>query len=243
MSSIAGQPKGVAKAVNPEPGYYSITPLQQEYEEVALKLPPISKDRTSFASLPDFSCLPLGPGTSTPQMHDNYIIEVPVEAERVAEVSTESSFLPNPQIDQTSQNKRSKKQQHGKEESHFIRYLKIDRCLDWETIESEVKAQFEWRSISGIQSIYYRDNASLPALEVTTNRLKYLPNGHTQPEKVGRKNINNLNKSGVRLYGLLNLFPEDALNYSWVLDEHRGYTQGLGKYRLPSLRLCYFDNF
>lgn len=36
MSNIAGQPKVVAKTDNPEPGYHSITPLQQEYEEVAL---------------------------------------------------------------------------------------------------------------------------------------------------------------------------------------------------------------
>lgn len=124
---------------------------------------------------------------------------------------------------------------YSKEQMAFIRYLKIDCNLTWEQIAVEVKKRFPEegiaREVQGVQGVYYRQNKIIPDLDVQTNVIAYLPNGHMKGVAKGCRN-----QKDKKLYGLLNLWPEDAIRYDWVSERHKEVAKKLGRLPLRSLQ-------
>ncbi|KAI1854567.1 hypothetical protein JX265_007562 [Neoarthrinium moseri] len=109
---------------------------------------------------------------------------------------------------------------YTREQMDFIRYLKVDVILTWNEIAHQVQqyfpdSEFE-RGTQGVQGVYYRQNKNLPVVDLETNALKYLPNGHIDRwEKKCR------DQPDKKVYGLINIWPEVALTYPWVKEEHK----------------------
>ncbi|KAK9779595.1 hypothetical protein AB5N19_12718 [Seiridium cardinale] len=114
---------------------------------------------------------------------------------------------------------------YSKEQMDFIRYLAIEEeGLTWAVREARFARQYpadpaKERRRQGVQGVYYRQNLYLPKLDLETNAIQYLPNGHQdQMEMKCRKMSKSPNP---RLYGIINLWPEEALTYNWVKHEHK----------------------
>jgi hypothetical protein len=113
------------------------------------------------------------------------------------------------------------------EQMHFIRYLKVDCSKSWSVIAREVAKYFPEEGISrevqGVQGVYYRQNKFAPEVDLQTNTITYLPNGHMKGVTKGCRN-----QKDKKQYGLINLWPEMALKYDWVLDKHKEQAKKLG---------------
>jgi hypothetical protein len=107
----------------------------------------------------------------------------------------------------------------------YIRYSKVDQKLSWKEIERNFATRFPSldRAEQGIQGVYYRQNKMLPRVDLESNRLVYLPNGHIEPIDVKCRA-----QEHKQTYGLINLFTEDCLNYRWMRKEHRRRAIELG---------------
>jgi hypothetical protein len=120
---------------------------------------------------------------------------------------------------------------YTKEEKDFIRYYKLDVGTSWDDVRYRFGEQFpvdedKERRTQGVQGVHYRENKTLPALDRETNSLIYLANGHMERREVACREQNTTDK---KAYGLLNLWPEAALNYQWVKEEHKQQAAKLGK--------------
>lgn len=120
---------------------------------------------------------------------------------------------------------------YTKEQRDYIRYHHVDTKKHWSEIKKMFYAMFpddEWvREVQGIQGVYYRDNKEIPNLDVNTNKIIYEKNGHCLSiEQKVREQAEHKKK-----WGLVNLFPEFALEYTWVSPEDRQRATELSKTR------------
>lgn len=122
------------------------------------------------------------------------------------------------------------------EELDFIRYFRVDRVTKWDELARAFSLQFPIpgleRTRQGIQGGYYRQNDGQVPEVNNGHALVYLPNGHVKPGHVGVRD-----QDDKKLFGLVALFPERAMNYRWVDDDTRQIAAELGKPRCPHLRL------
>ncbi|KAK6071599.1 hypothetical protein SCUP515_07796 [Seiridium cupressi] len=114
---------------------------------------------------------------------------------------------------------------YSKEQMDFIRYLAIEEeGLTWAVREARFARQYpadpaKERRRQGVQGVYYRQNCYLPKLDLETNAIRYLPNGHQDQMEMKCRKMSKV--PNPKLYGLINLWPEEALTYSWVKHEHK----------------------
>lgn len=117
------------------------------------------------------------------------------------------------------------------EQMDYIRYLKHDIGIDWKAVEIKFGEAFPWeekaRPTQGVQGVYYRQNDFVPALDLATNAIIYLPNGHMKGIK--KKVREQTKEADKTIYGLVNLWPEVALTYEWVRDEDRKKAAKMGE--------------
>ncbi|RYP25381.1 hypothetical protein DL767_008403 [Monosporascus sp. MG133] len=115
------------------------------------------------------------------------------------------------------------------EELDFIRYHRCDRSSKWKELTESYNAQFHLRRRrQGVQGGLYRQNdGQVPHLVDNGRRLHFLPNGHVTPSKTKIRN-----QKDKRLFGLVALFPERAMHYSWVDPESRQEAAELAKERV-----------
>ncbi|KAI1426236.1 hypothetical protein F5Y12DRAFT_301564 [Xylaria sp. FL1777] len=125
------------------------------------------------------------------------------------------------------------------EELDYIRYHRVDLARAWKPIASDFQAMFPMsifpRGEGGLQGVYYRQHKMLPL--ISDGQLVFMENGHVEPVWVKTKKQTEKNQ----LYGLIYLFPERAMNYSWVslLDRQRAYE--LNQEREPQVRKAHFE--
>ncbi|RYP83205.1 hypothetical protein DL769_001401 [Monosporascus sp. CRB-8-3] len=114
------------------------------------------------------------------------------------------------------------------EELDFIRYHRCDRPSKWKELTELYNAKFHLRRRrQGVQGGLYRQNdGQVPHLVDNGRRLDFLPNGHVTPSKTKIRYQKNK-----RLFGLVALFPERAMHYSWVDPESRQEAAELAKER------------
>lgn len=134
---------------------------------------------------------------------------------------------------------------YTQEEMDFIRYHKVDLAKPWGEVELVFGHAFpvdasKQRHQQGVQGVFYREHKTMPMLDPTTNSFVYLPNGHVKAiqmkcreQKAAEAMFREMTETG-KIFGLLNLFPEAALTYSWVRDEDKLRIASLGKYFLAS---------
>ncbi|RYP92685.1 hypothetical protein DL770_001198 [Monosporascus sp. CRB-9-2] len=115
------------------------------------------------------------------------------------------------------------------EELDFIRYHRCDRPSKWEELTASYNARFHLRrGRQGVQGGLYRQNdGQVPHLVDNGRRLHFLPNGHVTPSKTKIRH-----QKDKRLFGLVALFPERAMHYSWVDPESRQEAAKLAKERV-----------
>ncbi|RYP04717.1 hypothetical protein DL764_004267 [Monosporascus ibericus] len=114
------------------------------------------------------------------------------------------------------------------EELDFIRYHRCDRPSKWDELTVSYNAKFHLRRRRlGVQGGLYRQNdGQVPHLVDNGRRLDFLPNGHVTPSKTKIRK-----QKDKRLFGLVALFPERAMHYSWVDPESRQEAAKLAKER------------
>ncbi|KAI4601877.1 hypothetical protein KJ359_010743 [Pestalotiopsis sp. 9143b] len=134
---------------------------------------------------------------------------------------------------------------YTQEEMDFIRYHKVDLAKPWAEVELVFGHAFpvdesKQRHQQGVQGVFYREHKTMPMLDPMTNSFVYLPNGHVKAveikcreQKSAETMFLDMTDTG-KAFGLLNLFPEAALTYSWVRDEDKIRIASLGKYFLAS---------
>ncbi|KAI1502764.1 hypothetical protein F5X99DRAFT_417749 [Biscogniauxia marginata] len=119
------------------------------------------------------------------------------------------------------------------EEKDFMRYQKHEMKHSWNTITKLFGAKFPMvegfkREQQGVQGILYRENQNIPDIVPGRNELRFLPNGHVASiSKKVREQGNDKRK-----YGLVYLYPERAMGYSWVSPEDRREAAELNKERV-----------
>lgn len=124
---------------------------------------------------------------------------------------------------------------YATEELDFTRYHRVDRNTKWEDVRRLFNIQFPIpglpRTRQGIQGGYYRQNdGQVPLTADQGNVLGFLANGHVQQSRTKVRE-----QHDKKLFGLAVLFPERAMNYSWVDPETRQMAAELGKSSHPSL--------
>ncbi|KAH8673601.1 hypothetical protein BX600DRAFT_508846 [Xylariales sp. PMI_506] len=125
---------------------------------------------------------------------------------------------------------------YTREQKDYIRYHMVDikdEKISWNVLQTMFDSyypdvDFE-RFVQGLQGCYYRQNKDqLPEVARETNRLVYMPNGHV---KIAL-NAKCRDQKDKKRYGMVNLFPERALNYPWVREEHRRMAAEIASSRL-----------
>ena len=131
------------------------------------------------------------------------------------------------------------------EELDFIRYRRVDCGTKWQELAGLFCLQFPYpelpRTRPGIQGGYYRQNdGQIPEVANHGQALTYLPNGHVKPSHIGVRG-----QHDKKLFGLVALFPERAMNYPWVDSDTRQMATELGKPRYPpaTRTLAYLFSF
>ncbi|KAK8050559.1 hypothetical protein PG994_012289 [Apiospora phragmitis] len=108
------------------------------------------------------------------------------------------------------------------EQTCWIRYQLEDLKKPWNVVEELFEITFTdpdfERTRQGLQGSFYRQNKALPHLEQESERYIGLPNGHIALEVV-KKRDQKLRREG--FFNFVNLYPEWAVIYPWVSQEHR----------------------
>ncbi|KXJ94495.1 hypothetical protein Micbo1qcDRAFT_231971 [Microdochium bolleyi] len=125
------------------------------------------------------------------------------------------------------------------EEQDFIRYHKIDLKESWnEVLQSFKPFQQRFpkdeldRRIQGLQGVHYRENYAIPKPRRESNgrQISFLPNGHVLAHACKVREQGEYKY----MYGLVYLFPDRAMGYSWVRAEHRRFAAELNNERIQA---------
>ncbi|KAK6841420.1 hypothetical protein PG987_002280 [Apiospora arundinis] len=108
------------------------------------------------------------------------------------------------------------------EQTCWIRYQVEDLKKPWTLVEELFDAKFPdpdfERTRQGLQGSFYRQNKMLPHLDEETERYVGMPNGHIELEVVKKRHQKNRREG---FFNFVNLYPEWAVVYTWVSDEHK----------------------
>ncbi|KAI0118902.1 hypothetical protein GGR51DRAFT_137638 [Nemania sp. FL0031] len=114
------------------------------------------------------------------------------------------------------------------EELDFIRYQRVDHNLKWHQVEANFGILFpfcEIRKAQGLQGVCYRQNKGLP--NIFNDQLIFMDNGHVAVTSTKtREQGDNKEK-----YNFHYLYPDRALKYPWISEEHRKKAIELDKKR------------
>lgn len=117
------------------------------------------------------------------------------------------------------------------EQTCWIRYQFEDLKKAWPIVEELFDQKFPDpdfdRTRQGLQGSFYRQNKMLPHLDEVTERYIGLSNGHVALEVV-KKREQKKRREG--FFTFVNLYPEWAVIYPWVSEEHRQEALRLRKY-------------
>ncbi|KAI0481620.1 hypothetical protein F4859DRAFT_426853 [Xylaria cf. heliscus] len=117
------------------------------------------------------------------------------------------------------------------EELDYIRYQRVDCGHKWTVVQSKFRAKFPMtvfpkpRKTQGLQGVTYRQNKFLP--RISDGHLKFMENGHVEAVCVKTRGQTR-NK---QLYTLVYLYPDRAMNYTWVSLSERQRACELNKRR------------
>ncbi|KAI0386119.1 hypothetical protein F5Y04DRAFT_116160 [Hypomontagnella monticulosa] len=120
------------------------------------------------------------------------------------------------------------------EETDYIRYNKYEKKLPWEESKKLFRKKFPMtdveknRGTQGIQGNFYRDNHNLPLLTNRGRVLVFQENGHVKPITAKVRD----QKEDKPYFSLTYLYPERAMLYDWVDDEHKRFAEELAKERI-----------
>jgi hypothetical protein len=118
---------------------------------------------------------------------------------------------------------------YTKEQNDYIRYHIVDLKYNWKEVQAKFDKRYPdpnfEREVQGLQGAMYRQNKELPKLDAATNSIVYLANGHMAKQEMQVRQQENK-----KHYGLINLFTEDALIYSWVREEDRQKAAEIGMF-------------
>lgn len=112
------------------------------------------------------------------------------------------------------------------EQVDFICYFHVDQKLNWNEVTRKYKEQFrseESRTPSGLQGSYYRGNLQLPVTD-HNNDLVFLEDGTLQVKTVKVRD-----QAGNKI-GLLDRYPNRAIEYPWVYEEDKRRIWHLGEF-------------
>ncbi|KAI8624399.1 hypothetical protein F5Y19DRAFT_318182 [Xylariaceae sp. FL1651] len=143
----------------------------------------------------------------------------------------EPSQLPSPPREVKRPRRKSEKRhlnvKYLIEELSYIRYHRNDLGQPWPVVLAKFEAKFPMiqlckdeergRELQGLQGVNYRENKCLPHLIRGTSQLVFMQNGHVDPICVKTREQTEKRQ----LFTLVYLFPERAMQYSWVLPKHR----------------------
>ncbi|KAK8035994.1 hypothetical protein PG991_002067 [Apiospora marii] len=108
------------------------------------------------------------------------------------------------------------------EQTCWIRYQFEDLRKPWNVIEELFDITFPDpdfdRTRQGLQGSFYRQNKMLPHLDQETERYIGMPNGHVALEVVKKREQKHRREG---FFNFVNLYPEWAVVYPWVSEEHR----------------------
>jgi len=108
------------------------------------------------------------------------------------------------------------------EQTCWVRYYFEDLKKRWPEIEDLFSSTFKdleiKRTKQGLQSTFYRQNKMLPSLDEETERYIGMPNGHIAFKGAKKKDQKNYREG---FFTFVNLYPEWAVVYPWVSEEHR----------------------
>ncbi|KAI0408616.1 hypothetical protein F4802DRAFT_356864 [Xylaria palmicola] len=125
------------------------------------------------------------------------------------------------------------------EELDYIRYQRVDFGQKWSVVESSFCIMFPMavfpRKTQGLQGVNYRQNKFLP--RIYNGQLVFMENGHIEPvciktrEQTERKH----------LYTLVYLYPDRAMNYSWVSLADRERARKINEERQKQLERAHSE--
>lgn len=108
------------------------------------------------------------------------------------------------------------------EQTCWIRYQFEDLRKPWNVVEELFDITFPDpdldRTRQGLQGSFYRQNKMLPHLDQETERYIGMPNGHVALEVVKKREQKHRREG---FFNFVNLYPEWAVVYPWVSEEHR----------------------
>lgn len=124
------------------------------------------------------------------------------------------------------------------EQVDFICYFHVDQKLNWNDVTQRYKAQFrseESRTPSGLQGSYYRGNLQLPVTD-NNNDLMFHEDGSLQVKTVKVRD-----QAGNKI-GLLDRYPNRAIEYPWVYEEDKRRIWHLGEsFLCVCWELCFYS--
>ncbi|KAK8140344.1 hypothetical protein PG984_000410 [Apiospora sp. TS-2023a] len=105
---------------------------------------------------------------------------------------------------------------------HVLRHVFEDLRKPWTVVEELFDMTFPdpdfERTRQGLQGSFYRQNKMLPHLDQETERYIGMPNGHVALEVVKKREQKHRREG---FFNFVNLYPEWAVVYPWVSEEHR----------------------
>ncbi|KAK8083646.1 hypothetical protein PG996_002427 [Apiospora saccharicola] len=129
---------------------------------------------------------------------------------------------PSPPHGRKSKNQGHCNKPYPWEQTCWIRYQFEDLRKPWTVVEELFDMTFPdpdfERTRQGLQGSFYRQNKMLPHLDQETERYIGMPNGHVALEVVKKREQKNRREG---FFNFVNLYPEWAVVYPWVSEEHR----------------------
>ncbi|KAK8088056.1 hypothetical protein PG997_003017 [Apiospora hydei] len=124
------------------------------------------------------------------------------------------------------------------EQTCWIRYHFEDLKQPWTVVEELFDEAFQdpdfERTRQGLQGSFYRQNKMLPHLDQVSERYIGMPNGHIALEIVKKRDQKHRREG---FFNFVNLYPEWAVQFSWVSEEHKQDAARLRMYSPLSLKL------
>ncbi|KAI0527807.1 hypothetical protein F5B22DRAFT_640786 [Xylaria bambusicola] len=146
--------------------------------------------------------------------------------------------------EETGESKKPQEQEQGEKEPHcnlkyffeerdYARYLRVDLGQAWKPLAEQFAQMFpKPRSPGGLQGAYYREHKILPL--IIGGQLQFMENGHVVPTKVLTRDQSEMK----HLYSLVYLYPERAMNYSWLPAAERERAYQLNQERQPQIEMA-----
>ncbi|KAK8055445.1 hypothetical protein PG993_000672 [Apiospora rasikravindrae] len=108
------------------------------------------------------------------------------------------------------------------EQTCWIRYQFEDLKKPWTVVEELFDQTFQdpnlERTRQGLQGSFYRQNKMLPHLDQESERYIGMPNGHIALEVVKKREQKHRREG---FFNFVNLYPEWAVQFDWVSEEHK----------------------